>query len=149
MERADNKSLARLEAVERQLHHAALNQVRVEWKSVADLGLYASGWSDIPVGANTLRDLEFAITRTGAVIFRGACYKAAGSTSIETMFTLPEGYRPPRITRTLIVYHRLSPNVYGVPTITVNTDGTVKTDGVSVYDSYCYFDGVEVRVRDE
>lgn len=118
------------------------SQLRLQWYGVAAEGLYAAGWSDYP----GFRPLEFAITRTGLVVFRGATYKAAGSTSLELMFSLPEGFRPREFITGSVVPYDVGANFAYARYVWVGSDGSIYAGSVDFFANPAYFDGMRFSV---
>lgn len=139
----DDRTVRKIAQLEKRVANLQTNQQRLEWRSVSDEGLYAAGWED----ADGFTPLDFAITRTGHVVFRGVCQKPAGSSTIETMFTLPEGFWPTYGMHLAALRYRVSPASLVLTNIRAEDDGRIQT-GNTLTDNYVvFFDGVEYMIH--
>lgn len=140
-----NQEHSRIAKVEVDANLIASDQVKLEWKSVAVDGAYAADFIDAP----GYTPLEFAITRHGFLVFRGACYTAAGIAMNATLFTLPEEYSPAAFRIVLSSVNRPSYSFTGTQTVKFNTDGTVTVLGISGIPSVSnvHLDAVRIPLR--
>lgn len=150
----------RLASLQRRVGNLSTDTLRLQWRSITDEGLWEGTWRDAP--SDVARPLEFAVTRTGLVVFRGAAWDPFSASPLDPMFTLPEGFRPRYDTTGNIVVQWTigaahsgggepeppSPTGDAVARyIWVRADGEIQVGSGDFDYHYIYFDGARFAVN--